>query len=709
MIPQSSAASIRQVLWLSAAAIALLVVLALLAYFIFTSEVGITEPDPAELDRALTLARVTLGAALTFVAVAGVLLFRHIRQRLHAEQEASSAFELLRATMDNVSQGIAVFDARQHLVAWNARYLELRGLDAADVRMNIPLQELMQKGIEMEIHGAAGRRNTKIVVPVPADSMHGFEADALRIDGVHLEMRGRPMAGDRFIMTYTDVTPLKLSEIAHRDQATRLSAIMDNVVDAIVTINESGSIESWSRSAERLLGYTEEEVLHRHVSLLMPEPHASAPDGHLHHFLQTGESRVMNTYREVEVVHKDGRRIPVDLGISEMTLGTRRLFIGVMRDISARAEVERMKSGFVSTVSHELRTPLTSIAGSLGLLSGGATGELPAKAARLIEIARLNCERLVRLINDILDLEKAESGHLDVRLEAQRLKPIVQHVINLNRTYAHTLGVTIELEASGGDATVLVDHDRLSQVLTNLLSNAVKFSPRGGVVSIAIETGPDNVRVSVRDQGPGVPVEFQARIFQKFAQADSSDSRAKGGTGLGLSIVRTIMGRLGGSAGIDENGAVPKFCGACFYITLPIRHDRLADAPIPAIASGRPVLVCEDDPDVALILGEILRREGFRVEAVRNARAARATLAAGDFHVVIVDLNLPDADGLELIAEIRARASAAALPLIVLTARPRRESDEDAMSRLQIADWLQKPVDPQRLCNAVHSAIAQRA
>lgn len=688
---------------------ALLVVLVLLAYFVFTSETDISQITEAEQEHALTFARFTLGAALTFVGVAGVLLFRHIHLRLRAEQEATSALELLRATMDNVSQGIAVFDARQHLVAWNARYLELRGLNPADVRINMPLQEIMQKGAEMEFFGAAGRRSSKVVVPQPADNLHGFETDALRVDGLHLEMRGRPMAGDRFIMTYTDVTPLKLSEIAHRDQATRLSAIMDNVVDAIVTINESGSIESWSRSAERLFAYTEEEILHRNVSVLMPEPHASAHDGYLRHFLQTGESRVMNTYREVEAVHKDGRRIAVDLGISEMTLGKRRLFIGVMRDISARTEVERMKSGFVSTVSHELRTPLTSIAGSLGLLSGGATGELPPKAARLIEIARLNCERLVRLINDILDLEKAESGHLDLRLEAQRLKPIVQHVINLNRTYAHTLGVTIELEATGDDATVLVDHDRLSQVLTNLLSNAVKFSPRGGVVSLAIETGPDNVRVSVRDQGPGVPVEFQGRIFQKFAQADSSDSRAKGGTGLGLSIVRTIMERLGGSAGVDANGAVPKFCGACFYITLPIQHERLPVAPNPAIHSGQPVLVCEDDPDVALILGEILRREGFRVEAVRNARAARAALAAVRFQVAIVDLNLPDADGLELIAEIRARESAATLPLIVLTARPRRESDADAMSRLQLADWLQKPVDPQRLCNAIHSAIAQRA
>ena len=192
-----------------------------------------------------------------------------------------------------------------------------------------------------------------------------------------------------------------------------------------------------------------------------------------------------------------------------------------MRDISARLEVERLKSGFVSTVSHELRTPLTSISGSLGLLAGGVAGAMPAKAARLVDIARLNCERLVRLINDILDLEKAESGKLEFRLEAQRLKPIVEHAIDLNRGYAQTFGATIELRPGGDDPSVLVDRDRLIQVITNLLSNAAKFSPRGGTIHLDIRAGTDSVRILVRDEGPGISEEFRKRIFQKFAQADS--------------------------------------------------------------------------------------------------------------------------------------------------------------------------------------------
>src|SRR5262245_48336312 len=185
------------------------------------------------------------------------------------------------------------------------------------------------------------------------------------------------MPGGNYIVTYTDVTALKRSEAAYREQATRLSSILDNVVDAIVTINESGSIESWSKGAERLFGYTEAEVLRRNVHILMPDPHSSAHDGYIRRYLQTGESRIMGQRRDVEARHRDGSAIPVDIGISEMWIGSRRLFIAVLRDISQRLEVEQLKSGFVSTVSHELRTPLTSISGSLGLLAGGVAGAMP--------------------------------------------------------------------------------------------------------------------------------------------------------------------------------------------------------------------------------------------------------------------------------------------------------------------------------------------
>jgi PAS domain S-box-containing protein len=418
-----------------------------------------------------------------------------------------------------------------------------------------------------------------MLMPAHLDTTRAFDAEATRPDGMVLQMRGRPLSNGNYIITYTDVTALKLSESAYRDQATRLASILDSVVDAIVTINDSGSIESWSKGAERLFGHRAEEVLGRNVRMLMPDPHASAHDCYIRRYIQTGERHILGRRRELEAKHRDGHRIPVELGLSEMRIGSRRLFIGVMRDISARREVERLKSEFVSTVSHELRTPLTSISGSLGLIAGGAAGTLPSRATRLIDIAKLNCERLVRLINDILDLERAESGRLDFRLESQPVKAIVQHAIDLNRAYAHTFGATIELDPRSDDAFVVVDRDRLLQVLTNILSNAAKFSPRGAMIHVSIGTESGIVRIAVRDQGPGIAFDFRSRIFEKFAQADTSDSRARNGTGLGLSIARTIVERLGGTIGFDSELGH----GATFYVRLPIENNLLA-----AAHGGRP-------------------------------------------------------------------------------------------------------------------------
>jgi PAS domain S-box-containing protein len=657
----------------------------------------------ARSERTERMVQVALSAAIFLLLTAGALLLRHTHRRLAAERKAREALWLLRSTMDNVTQGIAVFNPAEQLVAWNARYVELRGLDPAQVRMNMPVRELLQLGGQLSIRTPEGVRDFRQTTRPLREPGTSFDEEVTRDDGTVLQVRGRQMSSGDYIVTFTDITALKLSELAYRDQATRLASIVDNVVDAIVTINESGSIESWSRGAQRLFGYEEEEILRRNVRVLMPDPHSSAHDGYIRHYIQTGERRIIGRRREVEALHKDGRRIPVELSISEMRLGSRRLFVGVVRDISARLEIEQLKSGFVSTVSHELRTPLTSISGSLGLLAGGVAGELPAKATRLIDIAKLNCERLVRLINDILDLEKAESGKLDFRLEAQRLQPVVQQAIDLNRAYAQTYGAVIELEPGSGDPLVFVDRDRLIQVLTNILSNAAKFSPRGGSVHVSIATDGDSVRVDVRDEGPGIAPEFQARIFQKFAQADSSDSRAKSGTGLGLSIAKTIIERLGGGIGFrTQPGA-----GSTFYVTLPMRHESAAFVHSgPAGKSGPAVLICEDDPDIAGILVEILRQDGMRADAVSSARAARAALDSGRFDLALIDLHLPDADGLEFIAELRVRESTRELPVIVVTARSRNATDPGQVSALQLADWLQKPIDPRRLLSSIHSALS---
>lgn len=240
-------------------------------------------------------------------------------------------------------------------------------------------------------------------------------------------------------------------------------------------------------------------------------------------------------------------------------------FYALSSDITELKRIDRMKNEFVSTVSHELRTPLTSIRGSLGLISGGVAGELPKAIKSLVEIAKNNCERLIRLINDILDIEKIEAGKIKLNLQIVELKPLMVQTLAVNEGFGVARNVSLHLHFPDDSLKIHADSDRLTQVITNLLSNAMKFSPADGVVEVHVSRAGLGVRVEVRDQGPGIPHEFHSRIFQKFSQADSSDARQKGGTGLGLSISRAIVELLGGRIGFDSQTDV----GTTFFFELP--------------------------------------------------------------------------------------------------------------------------------------------
>ncbi len=246
--------------------------------------------------------------------------------------------------------------------------------------------------------------------------------------------------------------------------------------------------------------------------------------------------------------------------------GEIRGLVGISRDVTERQLNEQVRDEFVSTVSHELRTPLTSIAGSLGLLAAGAAGTLPANAVHLIKIAHGNCERLVRLTNDILDLQHIDREAMDPQNEPIKVHALVEKAVEANKGYAETYGVEVRLEGNAKRAYVNANPDRLIQVITNLLSNAIKFSPRGSEVTIALATGNGTVSISVRDQGPGIPESARGRIFEKFFQVDASDSRQKGGTGLGLAIVKQILDHLDGRVEFK----CPPEGGTIFTVRLPL-------------------------------------------------------------------------------------------------------------------------------------------
>ena len=376
-------------------------------------------------------------------------------------------------------------------------------------------------------------------------------------------------------------------------------------------------------------------------------------------------------------------------------------------DLTAAMEeakrANKVKSEFLSTVSHELRTPLTAIAGSIGLVTGGALGKLPAGIREMLQIADKNSQRLTYLINDLLDMEKLLAGKLHFDMKMQPLMPLIEQALEDNRTYAERFRVRYLISESLDGVQVNVDGQRLQQVLANLLSNAAKFSHEGGEVEVRAQSDGRLVRVDIIDHGTGIPSELHSRVFQKFFQADASDTRQKGGTGLGLAITRELVEHMGGSVGFES--AEGK--GSCFYFELPITNTESSFASLEPFVAQQPsaprVLVVEDDLEVSRVLSIMLSRAGYAVDVVATGSQALLRCHQNTYNAMTLDLVLPDIPGLEVIRRVREQPANARLPIVVVAAEV-EEGRVAAPKGLKGVHWLSKPIDQEQLINVLRSA-----
>jgi PAS domain S-box-containing protein len=460
----------------------------------------------------------------------------------------------------------------------------------------------------------------------------------------------------------------------------RQAAVFAGAKDGIIVLNASGSIESLNPAAARMYQYPPNELVRRDVGILFEV----APDqGKLETFLKRLQRRSgsgpENTH-EFSGRRSDGTTFPVEVSLSLVGIPEGPLYVAIVRDISERKQIEQMKTEFVSTVSHELRTPLTSIAGSLGLLAGGAAGALPSPAMRLVTVARDNCQRLIRLINDILDIEKIESGKMRFHITPVPLAPLLEQAVESNAGFAHEHDVRLVLAPMDPRAVVMADADALTQVLTNLIANAVKFSPAGKVVRITLALVDRRYRISVADRGPGIPEEFRSRIFHKFEQADGTDTRGSFGTGLGLAIVHEIVTRLSGKVDFEDREGG----GTTVLVDMHSAHA----ARLPGSSSGKAdkglplVLHLDDDPDLVRLSAEAFSGRA-QVRGVSTLAAARFFLSRHRPDAILIDLALADGSGCELLAELRDRGDRT--PVVVFSAE-----DVDSRSALGADAFLVK-------------------
>jgi PAS domain S-box-containing protein len=353
----------------------------------------------------------------------------------------------------------------------------------------------------------------------------------------------------------------------------------------MIVVGGNGVIRLVNGEIERLFGYQRDELLGRSIEILLPERWRDTHAEHRRDFAKHPETRHFGTGREFNGRHKDGSEFPIEVGLNPIYVDGEMMVVGAIVDISERMRLQRLQDEFVAIVSHELRTPMTSIAASLRLLHAGASDRLPQPAAHLLEIAQANCQRLVRMVNDILDFKKLDAGQMAFRFQRCEARTLLEQAVEANQGFADGCGVGIRLETPPGSFDLYIDPDRFIQVVTNLLSNALKFSSPGEEVIVALEIRGTDVRIAVRDYGPGISPEFKPRIFETFAQADGG-SRQKGGSGLGLSIARQIITRMQGQIGFDDAPGG----GTIFYVDLPgadhvePRQQKLATGAGPAQA-----------------------------------------------------------------------------------------------------------------------------
>jgi len=341
----------------------------------------------------------------------------------------------------------------------------------------------------------------------------------------------------------------------------KYQTILDTATDAFFLHDLNGKFIDVNQEACTSLGYTRNELLSMSVSDVVKQSEKISYNNVLQKLIQG------DAVRE-EGIHqcKDGSTFPVEVSIGLIKMNNEELFSVLARDITERQRIDNMKNEFISTVSHELRTPLTSIRGSLGLISGGAVGELPEQANEMVQVAGNNTERLLLLINDILDIQKIESGQMTFNFDCVDLMLCIEKALTDNAAFAEQYNVKFVITDQVDDAYVYADKARLSQVMANLMSNAAKFSHQGDSVEIGLTKNNHHYIISVADHGSGIPEEFFDKLFDKFTQSDSSDTREKGGTGLGLNITKLIVERHKGKIYFDSKVG----SGTRFYIELPV-------------------------------------------------------------------------------------------------------------------------------------------
>jgi PAS domain S-box-containing protein len=606
-----------------------------------------------------------------------------ITEQRRSEEALRASEARYRALVEGSPDGIGIHqDGR--VVFINPAGARLLGAQGPDELVGKSVMDLLHPDYR-EVVRERIQRSLATGQPAPPLTEKFIRLDGTVIDvevtAVPIIWEGRPAMQ----VVFRDITERKRMEEELKASEERYRDLFENANDGIYILDRAGRIVSFNRKAEELTGYTFEEVRGQPYTLLV----SSGPERKKARRAFLKNMRGQPDKTELTIIRKDGREVILELSTRPIWQGGQIVGIqGIARDITERKELERLKSDFISTVSHELRTPLTSIKGYVDLVLAGDVGPLTPEQKEFLTIVSQNTTRLTELINDLLEIERLESGRIEFEFAELDLAEVLENVARSLHVNAEQKGLEFLTEIPSG-LKVRGDRERLAQVFLNLLSNAIKYTP-AGTVELRAHQEDDAVVVEVRDTGIGLSESDLQKLFQKFFRSDNPYVRKVGGTGLGLSIAKAIVERHGGTITVTSQLGQ----GSTFTVRLP--------------ALARPerplVLVIEDEVAIARLIAKYIEKMGYRAVTAYSAREGFDQAVRLKPDLITLDVLMPDLDGFALIQQLKAHPETAHIPVIFLSI----VQDRQQGLRLGASAFLTKPIDERKFYETVRALLEPR-
>jgi PAS domain S-box-containing protein len=644
----------------------------------------------------------------------GVVVFHDMTERKRVEEALRQSERRYHLLFDSNPQPVWVYDVKSlaildvnHSAVRNYGYSreEFLSLTIKDIRPPEGVPALLESAVKAP-------PDTEISSVWQHRKKDGTLID-VEITSHSLVYEGR----DARLVVATDITMRKRAEEALQTSEEKARSVVQTAHDAIVSADSHGNITDFNRGAEAIFGYSAQEVIGKPLAVLMPDRFKELHQRGFKRYLETGEAHVIGKTVELAAKRKCGTEFPVELSLSSWKARAGLFFTGVLSDITERKRTEELmlhakeeavraskfKDQFLSTMSHELRTPLNAVLGFSDLLADERYGPLNDRQQRYVAHIHTGGKHLLQLISDILDLSKIEAGRMELSREDVTVTSAFAEVISALYPLAEKKSQAL-LQQIEPHLHVRADPLRFKQMLMNLAGNAIKFTPEGGRIELAARQVDDQVRVEVRDNGPGIPAEQQQRIFEAFFRLVETGSATEG-TGLGLAITARLVELHGSKLGIESQPGE----GTCFYFSLPliaIAPDQPAQMsrPIPRANKAPRILVVEDNAVTGQLIQSQLTSSGY--ETLKCGRPERALEMAAEHQpdAITLDLLMQPVHGLEVLQQLKNDPRTSKIPVIVVTI-----VDQPGVGAALGADeYLIKPVDKATLLAAVERCLRSR-